>query len=205
MGRLIPPVVPAGTLAAHPQPEVTVDAELVLRPFEPGDVAAVIEAFTTPDIEYYHFRRFDNEAEALSWIGDRAAGWRAERAASWAITERATGTVLGRVSIALVLEDGYGEVGYWVLPRGRGRGVATRACVAATRWAHQLGLHRIQLQHSTTNEGSRRVALASGFVYEGVRRGSNLHADGWHDMVLYSHLSSDGFGDSKGFGAGALS
>lgn len=191
MGKLIPAVVPAGSLAAHSQPEVTVDDELVLRPFEPGDVAAVIEAYTTPDIEYYHFRRFDNEAEALGWINDCSAGWRAERGPRWAIAERATGTVLGQVSIALVLEDGYGEVGYWVLPSGRGRGVATRACAAATHWAHQLGLHRIQLQHSTTNDASRRVALASGYTYEGVRRGSNLHADGWHDMVLYSHLASD--------------
>lgn len=192
MGKLIPPVVPAGALATRPQPEIRVDADLVLRPFAPADVAAVIEAFTTPDIEYYHFRRFDNEAEALSWINDCTAGWRAERNATWAITERASDAVLGRVAIALVPEDGYGEVSYWVLPRGRGRGVATRACVAATRWAHQLGLHRIQLQHSTTNDRSRGVALAAGYTYEGVRRGSNLHADGWHDMVLYSHLSSDG-------------
>ncbi len=67
-----------------------------------------------------------------------------------------------------MLEDGYGEVSYWVLPSARGRGVATRACVAATRWAHDLGLHRIQLQHSTHNEPSRRVALKAGFVEEGI-------------------------------------
>ncbi|MCP5024920.1 MAG: GNAT family N-acetyltransferase, partial [Actinomycetia bacterium] len=73
----------------------------------------------------------------------------------------------------------------------RGRNVATRACVAATGWAHALGLHRVQLQHSTSNEGSRRVALGAGFVEEGVRRGANLHDDGWNDMRLYSKLPSD--------------
>ena len=71
-------------------------------------------------------------------------------------------------------------------------GVATRACIAATRWAHDLGLHRIQLQHSTRNEASGRVAVRAGFVPEGVRRGANLHDDGWHDMRLYSHLATDG-------------
>ena len=78
-----------------------------------------------------------------------------------------------------------------MLPTARGRGVATRACVAATAWAHELGVNRIQLQHSTRNEPSRRVALKAGYVEEGVRRGANLHADGWHDMRLYSHLAGD--------------
>lgn len=77
------------------------------------------------------------------------------------------------------------------LPRARGRHVATRACLAVTRWGHDLGLHRIQLQHSSLNVASRAVALRAGFTEEGVQRGGNLHADGWHDMQLYSHLSTD--------------
>jgi RimJ/RimL family protein N-acetyltransferase len=99
--------------------------------------------------------------------------------------------MLGQVTVRMSLEDGHGEVSYWVLPGGRGRGAATRACVAATAWAHELGIHRVQLEHSTANEPSRGVAERSGFVREGVRRGANLHDDGWHDMVLYSHLPTD--------------
>ncbi len=46
-------------------------------------------------------------------------------------------------------------------------------------------------EHSTRNARSGRVAIRAGFVSEGIRRGSNLHGDGWHDMHLYSHLSTD--------------
>ena len=191
MVKLIPPVVKAGAMAGLRQPEIDVDGDLILRPWHRSDAPTVVEAFASPDIQRYHFRRFDTESDAEQWIEDCAEGWRSERSGTWAIVEREENRVIGRVTIFTVLEDGYAEVSYWVLPSARGRGVATGACVAATRWAHDLGLHRIQLQHSTHNEPSRRVALKAGFVEEGIRRGANLHDDGWHDMVLYSHLATD--------------
>ncbi len=178
-------------MAGSRQPDVPVDNELALRPWRRSDAHIVVEAYSSPDIQHYHFRRFDTEEDAQRWIQDCAEGWRSESSATWAIVDQLDGNVLGRVTVSTSLEDGYGEISYWVLPSARGRGVATRACVAATRWAHELGLHRIQLEHSTRNEKSRRVALKSGFVEEGVRRGANLHGDGWHDMVLYSHLATD--------------
>lgn len=179
-------------MSDSPQPDIQIDQELTLRAWRREDASAVIEAHTSPDIQHYHFRRFETEADAMQWIDDWAEGWCTEKSASWAIIQRRDRSVVGRVTIYTSLEDGYGEVSYWVLPGARGRGVATRACVAATRWAHDLGLHRIQLEHSTRNDASRRVALRAGFVEEGIRRGANLHDDGWHDMVLYSHLATDG-------------
>ena len=190
--KLIPPVVAAGTLASVQQPTVAIDAELELRPLGLDDVPSVVEAFSTPDIQHYHFRRFDT-GEARRWILDRIEQWSAETMATWAIAERGDGTMLGLVTVRMSLEDGHGEVSYWVLPAGRGRRAATRACAAATAWAHALGIHRVQLEHSTANEPSQGVAVRSGFVREGVRRGANLHDDGWHDMVLYSHLTTDGW------------
>lgn len=192
MGRTIRPVVPSGTLADREQPVLAVDDELALRPFRPEDAAAVVAAFTTPDIVYFHARRIEGAAEARAWIADVQAGWRLERAATWAVVERAGDAVLGRVTVSVALAQGQAEISYWVLPAGRGRRVATRACIAATRWAHGIGIHRVQLEHSPGNEASRRVALASGYVEEGVRRGATLHVDGFHDMVVHSHLPGDG-------------
>lgn len=191
MAKLIAPVVDRGAMAGTEQPVISVDEEIALRPFRPDDAPAVVLAFSTPDIQHYHFRRFDTDAEAGQWILDCAEGWRSEQSATWAIVECSSDEVLGRVTIFTSLEDGHGEVSYWVLPSARGRRVATRACMAATEWAHRLGIHRIQLQHSTRNDASRRVALRAGFTEEGVRRGANLHADGWHDMTLYSRLATD--------------
>jgi uncharacterized protein (TIGR03083 family) len=188
--KLIADIIVAGTLGATDQPVLSIDDELELRPFVVGDVETVVTAFSTPDIQFFHFRHLDHD-EALEWIEQCANAWRSEKSATWAIVDRRTVRVLGRVTIHLSLGNGHGEVSYWVLPDGRSRGVAPRACVAATMWAHSIGLHRVELQHSTTNTASRRVALRAGFREEGVRREALLHADGWHDMVLYSHLASD--------------
>ena len=190
MGKLIPPVVPAGSMAGDRPPDVRIDDELVLRAWRVEDAPVVVEAFADPDIQHWHFRRYDDEAEALGWIEATFEDWRSERSATWAIVRTAT-DVVGRVTIYTSLEDGHGEVSYWVLPHARRQRVASRACIAAIEWAHALGLHRVQLQHSIANAASRHVALRCGFVEEGVRRGANLHADGWHDMRLYSHLASD--------------
>ena len=154
MTKLIPPVVDRGAMAGMEQPVISVDDEVSLRPFRPNDARAVVQAFSTPDIQHYHFRRVDSDAEAMQWILVCAEGWRSEQSATWAIVSRARDNVSGRVTIYTSLEDGHGEVSYWVLPSARGHGVATRACVAATEWAHRLGIHRVQLQHSTQNESS---------------------------------------------------
>jgi RimJ/RimL family protein N-acetyltransferase len=191
MPILIPPVVAAGTMADRAQPEIAVDPDLRLRPWRPSDAPAVIEAFSDPDIQRWHFRRYETVTEAEEWIDAEIRGWRAETGASWAVTRAGSGEVAGRVAVYPVLQDGYAEVTYWVLPPVRGEGIATRATIAATRWAHELGIHRIQLQYSTRNEPSAGVARKAGFQIEGVRREANLHDDGWHDMCVCSRLSTD--------------
>ena len=194
MPKLVADIVEAGTLAATDQPVFSIDDVLELRPFAVDDVETVVSAFSTPDIQHFHSRHLDHD-EALEWIEQCGRSWRSERSATWAIVDRRDAQVVGRVTIHLSLAEGNGEVAYWVLPHGRSRGVASRACIAATDWAHGIGLPRVELQHSTTNTASRRVAVRSGFREEGVRRKAQLHADGWHDMVLYSHLASDASSD----------
>jgi RimJ/RimL family protein N-acetyltransferase len=54
-----------------------------------------------------------------------------------------------------------------------------------------VGLHRVQLDHSTLNHASCRVAAKAGFWFEGTRRGQALHEDGWHDMPMHARLAGD--------------
>ncbi|MGI8794420.1 MAG: GNAT family N-acetyltransferase [Acidimicrobiales bacterium] len=92
-----------------------------------------MEAFSDPDIQHWHFRSYDTDAEALAWIKACSEGWRAERSATWAIIWRSTAEIVGRVTIFTSLEDGYGEVSYWVLPHARRRGIPEP--VGRRRWA----------------------------------------------------------------------
>jgi RimJ/RimL family protein N-acetyltransferase len=101
--------------------------------------------------------------------------------------------VVGQISLRRIdLSDAAGEVSYWVLPAARGRRVAPRALAALAGWSfEQLGLHRVELCHSTRNSASCRVATRAGFVAEGTKRGEFRHADGWHDMHYHARLADD--------------
>ena len=79
-----------------------------------------------------------------------------------------------------------------MLPPARGRRVAATALHAVTDWLFaELGLHRIELTHSTANPASCRVAELAAFQLEGVKRQEALHPDGWHDMHLHARLATD--------------
>ena len=188
--RHLPPVVVPGSLRVQPQPVLEADG-LVLRPFELGDAPFVVEGFRDPAIVRWHLRTMESEEEAREWIADINTRWAEESGASWAIV--ADGRPAGRVGLTrLVLDEGRAEVAYWVLPSERGQRIGARATAAVAAWAFDVvGIHRIDLRHSTQNPASCAVALASGFAVEGTARSALRHEDGWHDMHLHARLVTD--------------
>ena len=189
MPSLITPALAAGSLSSLPQAE-TAAAGVTLRAWQESDVEAVVTAYADPAIQRWHCRSM-SAAEALEWIAGWARRWRAETGASWAIVEG--GVVAGQIGLRRVdLEEGQAAISYWVLPSARGNRVAPRALTALTGWAFgTLGLHRLELSHSTANTASCRVAQRCGFLLEGTRRSEALHADGWHDMHAHARLATD--------------
>ncbi|MGA8112851.1 MAG: GNAT family N-acetyltransferase [Actinocatenispora sp.] len=189
MPALVPPVVPPGRLSGQRQPRLAVD-ELTLRPWRLSDAPGLVEAYRDPAIQRWHARSM-TEDEAREWVASRSDRWTAETGVDWAVVE--DDVPFGRVGLRrLDLADGLGEAAYWVVPAARGRQVAARALRAVTRWLFdEIGLHRIELAHSTGNPASCRVATRAGFGYEGTKRQEALHADGWHDMHLHARLRED--------------
>jgi RimJ/RimL family protein N-acetyltransferase len=190
MPTLIPPHLPAGTIAAREQPALTAAGGLLLRPWKLTDAAAVVAAFSDPDIQRWHVRRADSEAEAGRWITQWQSQWRAETDAQWAIVHAGTGELLGRSSLRDIhLDEGWAECAYWTVPAARGCGVAPRALAALAEWAFDvIGFHRLALAHSTANEASCRVAQKSGFTAEGTQVSAVRHVDGWHDMHVHARV-----------------
>jgi ribosomal-protein-alanine N-acetyltransferase len=191
MARLVDPVVQPGTMSSMAQPELVVDDNLVLRPWEDTDVPVVVTAYADPDIQKWAIRSVD-EAEAHEWIKAWAAMWAAETDASWAVVSRSDrSVVLGRVALRRIsLKEGMGEMTYWTLPQARRKGFASRSVMGLSAWAFKgLGLHRLDLLHSVQNKASCHVATAAGYELEGTLREYLLHADGWHDMHLHSQLT----------------
>jgi RimJ/RimL family protein N-acetyltransferase len=195
-------------MAARPQPVIRANG-LVLRPWQRSDRPVVVSAYADPAIRRWHCRSMSDD-EAETWIAHWPGRWRGETGAGWAVLDTGlildTGLVLdtGRIEVGawpvsgqfslrrIDLAEGLAEVSYWVLPGARGRRVASRALSAVTAWSFAtLGLHRVEVSHSTANVASCRVAEQAGFAAEGTKRGEALHADGWHDMHLHARLASD--------------
>jgi RimJ/RimL family protein N-acetyltransferase len=193
MPRLVDAVVQPGALSGTEQPEISINEQLLLRPWIEGDVPAVVAAYAEPDIQDWNLYSMD-EAEAHEWISSWSASWKAETDAAWAIAKRSDRSVVGRVALrSIFLPAGSAEVTYWVVSHYRRRGAASSATTAVSRWAFEsLGLHRLELMHSVQNASSCGVAIRAGFVSEGTKRSALLHADGWHDMHLHSLINPAG-------------
>jgi len=189
MPYLVDPVVPPGRMSSREQPVLRV-ADLLLRPFATRDVDALIGAYADSAIQRWHARRLDSHGEARGLIDDWNRRWLGERAARWAVVEPNSDRLLGQVGLRSIhLADGGADISYWLVPEGRGRGVATQSLQAVSDWAFEdLGVHRLEVHHAVANADSCRVAQRAGFTLEGTMLGKALHADGWHDMHLHSQL-----------------
>ncbi|HWS58309.1 MAG TPA: GNAT family protein [Actinotalea sp.] len=175
------------------------------------DVADIVLACQDPEVSAWvtvprPYRRADAEAFVEHVVGP---GWASGRECVWAIraagarppgtmsAREAPGTggagpgrLLGMIGLHGIV-DGSAELGYWVAPWARGRGLAGRA--VALVLDHAFGLRGLDLQRVSWhayvgNWPSRRVAWRAGFRtegtirLEGVQRG--VRRDTWVATLL---------------------
>lgn len=199
------------------QPEISA-GDLVLRPWRQSDADAVVRAWA--DLEILRWGRYgavapgrENVEQWLDWNNEQ---WHFGLRAGFAVCAAAdpgsgAGAAGGGELVGSIALRGSGhspsisgpradtaETGYWIVPGRRGRGGATLALEALSRWALRsadeggLGLRRIELRHSVANPASCRVATKAGYAREGLLRQSTRYADGeWHDEHLHARLFSD--------------
>jgi RimJ/RimL family protein N-acetyltransferase len=83
-------------------------------------------------------------------------------------------------------------MGYWLLPEGRGRGLATRALrLLSTRLLTETACERCELWVDAENVASRRVAERAGYRFEGLLRSYAVVRDRRADAAFYSFLPVD--------------
>ncbi|MEO6998135.1 MAG: GNAT family N-acetyltransferase [Terracoccus sp.] len=164
---------------------------VLLRAYEPQDAPDLLEAFA--DNEIARWNPGPSGADAAADFMARRNDWGESTHASWAVAD-ASGRLVGSVSVHQIDPDqADAEIGYWVAPWARQQGHATRAVVAASRFAFfELGLHRLYLYHAVDNPSSCAVARAAGFAHEGTLRKSFRYADdAYHDEHLHGLLAGD--------------
>ena len=182
----------SGPDAVPTSPPVEVPGDgVLLRDVREGDHARLLEAFGDGRTALWNPGPTD-PAGVAEWARGRN-GWDGTHA-SWLVADPHTDDVLGAVSLFKIDPDqGDAEVGYWVAPWGRGRGVAASAVRSAAAYGFgALGLHRLHLFHAVENPASCGVARKAGFLLEGTLRESYRYADGrFHDEHLHARLATD--------------
>lgn len=84
------------------------------------------------------------------------------------------------------------EVGYWVSPWARGRGLAAEAARALAEWLLvEQGFERLELRAAIGNTASQQVAVKAGFTREGVLRNAGFVHAGRVDLAVYSKINAD--------------
>ena len=172
------------------------DDLIALRPPAERDVDAITVACQDADIpRFTRIRHPYTRADAVEFVKRANHQWRTGGdAVSFAVTDLATDALLGAVGLVRLDDKRHVvEIGYWVAPDARRRGVATRAVVLLSRWAiSEAGFERIELMTRLENVGSQGVAAAAGFTREGVLRAYvDLGKGGRDDVVMFSLLRRD--------------
>jgi ribosomal-protein-alanine N-acetyltransferase len=173
-------------MALSPPNPPLADHVVSLRPLAAHDLPAVEQALDDPEITHW----FDNRGlSASDVIGRAVSRWKRSEAAEFAILDG--GECVGSMWLDLSPSDRAG-VGYWLLPRARGKGLVTCALQLLTRWAFDdVGVKRISLLADPRNTASIAVAERVGFQREGVLRSwTNVNGERV-DQVSFSLLPTD--------------
>jgi RimJ/RimL family protein N-acetyltransferase len=175
---------------------VEIDGEAVrLRGYRPDDLDDLVAGYSDPLTQRFMralptpFTRRHGEW----YIREAAPAAVAEGGAAYAIADPDSDRLLGGVSLEHVVPSRQqSELGYWVGPWARRRGVATAAARALCARAFRTGTGRIELLAHAENTASQRVALGAGFRREGVRRGALPNREGTRDdLLVFARLAGD--------------
>jgi ribosomal-protein-serine acetyltransferase len=178
-------------------PEVMVGEGVRLRPFRPGDAAAVLEAVVESGAGLSRYETWAHPGFTLQdaeeyvgwWIKSRGTG-----AAHYFAIEGPAGRFLGACGLSGIdRAHRCAGVGFWVRSSASGRGVASEAARLVVEFAFEhLGLERVEVMAAVDNAASRRVAEKIGAQREGVLRRRLVLQGEPTDVVLYAVVRGDG-------------
>jgi RimJ/RimL family protein N-acetyltransferase len=171
-------------------------ARLVLRPFEAGDLEALLAFHSLPEVArflYWEARDREQVRGVLEAKVRQSVLEEEGQALALAVVWREVGVVVGEVSLVwLSRRHRQGEVGFVFHPGYQGRGLATEAAQVMLRLGFaELGLHRIIGRCDARNLASARVLERLGMRREAHFVHNELFKGAWGDELVYAMLDAE--------------
>jgi [ribosomal protein S5]-alanine N-acetyltransferase len=146
-----------------------------LEPFDPPRP----EAFATPQAQRRELRALEQE---------RAA----DRLERFLIS--ADGEPAGVISVSRIARGPFQNagLGYWVVERLNGRGIATEAVALVCEWGFgEAGFHRLEAATLVDNVGSQKVLRRNRFREIGLSPKYLFINGAWRDHILFARTIED--------------
>ncbi len=173
---------------------------VVLRRHRDTDVDRVVEACRDGETARWlgQIPQPFTRDHAVEFLGSREDEQATGQSVTWAMADPADDRLVGLVNLFGIVPERHAEVGYWVHPEARGRGVATEATRLVLRHAFVpvedggLGLVRVYALAAEGNLASRRVLEGAGMTYQGrQRRRLTLQGGVLADAASYDVLAEE--------------
>ncbi len=177
-------------------PEVSIrDGALILRPFTGKDVEATYAGCSDELTQrWLPLPQPYTLDDATAWCTKVSHALRESGdGIHFAITDATTDQLLGTVGLKKTdWSTRISEIGYWVAPWARGRGVATEAVRSVGRWLlTDQGFERMELKAAVADVASQKAAERAGLHREGILRNASLIHAGRIDVILFSLVPGD--------------
>jgi RimJ/RimL family protein N-acetyltransferase len=171
------------------QPFVLASDAVRLAVPERADVPAVVDACSDPLLQKYTTVPVpygESDAEFfLRRIVDH--GWSTGREYTWGLRAPGSSLLVGMISLRFADDD----IGFWMSPGYRGRGLMSAAVGLVADWAFSTGgVDELYWEAFVDNDGSAGVARSAGFRYTGDARGLHPDRDGSHPLCRTGRLSA---------------
>ncbi len=152
--------------------------EVSLRPFEPGDAAAVHRWFNNAEATKNLMEQRDgmSEEEAEDWVR-RAMDYSGEDR-KYAIAVEGYAEPVGFTALYGLLRQTAPELGALIGDEVRGKGVGRRAeALTLAKAFDEFGAHRVYGRIPARNEIAKKTVKGLGWQYEGTMRAHLLRRD----------------------------
>ncbi|MFL5891896.1 MAG: GNAT family N-acetyltransferase [Solirubrobacterales bacterium] len=169
------------------------DGEIRLRLRTDADNPAIVEACRDPDIvRWTRVPDSYDEATAAEWADESRRQRDAGTGLHLIVAGAASDELLGSIGVHVNQDEGRADVGYWLIPQARGRGIMTKAVRLFSRWIFDnLPVERIEITIEPANTASRSVAEQAGYIFEGILRSHTVIKGTRRDMAMHSLLRDE--------------
>lgn len=176
-------------------PDRLSDERVALRPMRSDDAPAYVAAFRD-DPEMGRLLGFEvdpEEEQVRARVEGQAERTAQGRGAELAIADPASGAFHGAVILhSFDWHSRRCEVGFWIVPRARRRGLASAAVALAVDWVlSDLDFLRVEMTTTPENPAVPALARRLGFTSEGHLRARNIERGRRVDILWFGLLREE--------------